>query len=661
MSSEAAITTTVLFVGDAKKGLIWDSNLPRPRKSNFSIEPLVTISNSRMPTEKVPSSKTIRFSDISFCKRIGGSTQQNWSEAALATVDHLGNLFIFDFDSNQFWLLARVGIAGTAISIHGSDKTRELIIGFSNTSVGCYDIDTRKPIAKILQAHKFPVHHISIDPSSSLVLLTTYSDATLWDRKNWVRKRVLATNSNGIHKASFSTTGKYIFSIFKNGALTLWDSHSFECIWEYNEAIVEGQTNCFGNLTFDREDVLFAYGTNKITVMSMESHILLGQCDHESLECGIVDMKFVGGSKILLVLTVKGIMFALNIENLGEIQQLDIDLKIASFEISHDGSYLATTCVLQNSVVLIWALSSFLGKEFERDIPALTEYLDKLEDENSPELEETWDDYNPSIRTKRRAEIPLNSNAFSKPTKLSKSSESDFEKEALSNGSNQNIRSNYEDISQKSSRINGSKQSSTSSEHLTSIHISSISSSKPSQNSVNSSQFSSVLKTSYLSKEILWKYLHKQKGYPSSERLAIWKQLLEIPVDREAFENLDIKGEHPVIEKFRGLFTLKDRELGRLMERTISCLAYWSPDVLGDIKHTETLTKMIFPFVILFNAHTCETFEMLATILLNWTQGFWTDDEPPQLPLTLVDNLLQVQDPALSDHLLRNKLSPKVN
>ncbi|ORX95167.1 hypothetical protein K493DRAFT_26435 [Basidiobolus meristosporus CBS 931.73] len=95
------------------------------------------------------------------------------------------------------------------------------------------------------------------------------------------------------------------------------------------------------------------------------------------------------------------------------------------------------------------------------------------------------------------------------------------------------------------------------------------------------------------------------------------------------------------------------------MKRTISCLAYWSPSVFGHVKHTETLTKMIFPFVILFNAHTCETFEMLATILVNWTQGFWDGNEPPQLPLTLADNILQIQDPALYDHFLRNKLTPK--
>ncbi|ORX95168.1 WD40 repeat-like protein [Basidiobolus meristosporus CBS 931.73] len=235
----------------------------------------------------------------------------------------------------RFWLLARIGIAGTAISIHSSKNTRELIIGFSNTSIGCYNLDTRKPIAKILKAHKFPIRHISVDPSSSLALLTTFSDATIWDRQNWSRKRVLVSNSVGVQKASFSATGKYIYVIHNDGAITLWNSQNFECIWEYCQPTTPGEeANPGGNIAFNHEDGLFVYGTDSLTVMDMKSQESLGQCNHECFQCGIIDMKFVGSSKKILVLNSKGILYSLDIERLDQVQQLDIDFKVGRMPIS---------------------------------------------------------------------------------------------------------------------------------------------------------------------------------------------------------------------------------------------------------------------------------------------------------------------------------------
>eukprot|EP00906_Rhabdomonas_costata_P017200 RCo024801 len=111
--------------------------------------------------------------------------------------------------------------------------------------------------------------------------------------------------------------------------------------------------------------------------------------------------------------------------------------------------------------------------------------------------------------------------------------------------------------------------------------------------------------------------LEQHQKYPDDYRGLIWRFLLRLPRNTEAFECLLRKGPHPTTEwQLRRYHTPAKSVLGRVL----SCLA-WHCSALGAV---EELPELVHPFAQVFHADPCAAFEASLTFLLNWGQDYFS-------------------------------------
>jgi len=108
-------------------------------------------------------------------------------------------------------------------------------------------------------------------------------------------------------------------------------------------------------------------------------------------------------------------------------------------------------------------------------------------------------------------------------------------------------------------------------------------------------------------------------GYPSNERTLIWKHLLELPLNKENFEALLLKGPHPAYEHLYQKYPIEPISLYERFIRILSTLAHWC----------EFLTKvdffpaLVFPFVKSIENDDLVIFEITVSLLMHWSKEWF--------------------------------------
>eukprot|EP00742_Colponemidia_sp_Colp-10_P013948 GILJ01015792.1.p1 GENE.GILJ01015792.1~~GILJ01015792.1.p1 ORF type:complete len:1219 (+),score=262.29 GILJ01015792.1:520-3657(+) len=153
-----------------------------------------------------------------------------------------------------------------------------------------------------------------------------------------------------------------------------------------------------------------------------------------------------------------------------------------------------------------------------------------------------------------------------------------------------------------------------------------------------------------LNKEKLQSMLSTYGQYPDKYRLLIWRFLLELPHNEEAFNNLSAKGIHPSFEDLPKRYPLQNRRLSQRLQKTLSQLAFWSP-IFSDVPY---MPALVFPFIKLFGSDELSCFEVLASVLVHWCQRWFEFfPNPPLTVLHWIESLLQYHDPQLLNHFER--------
>ena len=136
--------------------------------------------------------------------------------------------------------------------------------------------------------------------------------------------------------------------------------------------------------------------------------------------------------------------------------------------------------------------------------------------------------------------------------------------------------------------------------------------------------------------------------YPEKYRMLIWRFLLRLPENHDAFRNLVAKGVHPAFANLHKQFPMEDTRMFRRLRRILSALAFWSP-VFGELPY---LPALAFPFVKMFARDDLAAFEVLLSIFLNWGRR-WVETFPhaPMQVMGRVDALMQFHEPELHRHL----------
>ena len=94
--------------------------------------------------------------------------------------------------------------------------------------------------------------------------------------------------------------------------------------------------------------------------------------------------------------------------------------------------------------------------------------------------------------------------------------------------------------------------------------------------------------------------------YPSKYRLLVWRKMLRLPNNEEAYEALAAKGIHPAVADLTERFPIADRSLLLRLQRVASALAHWSPI----FAEAAVVPGMLFPFVKAFGANEVHAFEV---------------------------------------------------
>jgi len=141
----------------------------------------------------------------------------------------------------------------------------------------------------------------------------------------------------------------------------------------------------------------------------------------------------------------------------------------------------------------------------------------------------------------------------------------------------------------------------------------------------------------------------RQRGvYPEADRPQIWRQLLQLPYNRHAYDSLVAAGIHPRFRNLHEHYPGHTRGSLQRLARLLSALAHWSR-AWAEVPY---LPALAFPFLKVFGQEPVIAFEMIVTVLLNWARS-WLDElpGPPLKVLTRLDDLLVSVDPVLHGHL----------
>ncbi|KAK4329116.1 hypothetical protein Pmani_000527 [Petrolisthes manimaculis] len=143
-------------------------------------------------------------------------------------------------------------------------------------------------------------------------------------------------------------------------------------------------------------------------------------------------------------------------------------------------------------------------------------------------------------------------------------------------------------------------------------------------------------------------------SYPDKYRVLIWSCVLKLPRNYSVFSVLLDKGIHTAYEHLEEEYTMCDKRLFRALQRTLSCVAHWSPF----LAQVTFLPHLLFPFIKLLHTNLLLCFELSVTLIFNWCRvwfEFW-----PDISVTVVnttERLLCDADPTLLAHLIDIKVT----
>lgn len=152
-----------------------------------------------------------------------------------------------------------------------------------------------------------------------------------------------------------------------------------------------------------------------------------------------------------------------------------------------------------------------------------------------------------------------------------------------------------------------------------------------------------------LTRQRLLSILSEYGEYPEHYRQIIWKSMLQLPNNTDAYCNLMEKGEHLCTRTYGQSLFVFDPVLQKKVKRIVSYLCNWSKILsVSFCSEDHFLPYFVFPFVKLCSNNLLMCFELVATILLNQC-SLWFEFSPllPTNYLGLIENLIDHFKPSL--------------
>jgi len=157
-------------------------------------------------------------------------------------------------------------------------------------------------------------------------------------------------------------------------------------------------------------------------------------------------------------------------------------------------------------------------------------------------------------------------------------------------------------------------------------------------------------------KERLLAFLDVHDNFPERFREQVYRQLLRLPRNEQAFNTLVNMGLHPLATSQLQAYHLSDSRLRQRLSRVVHVLANWCEALAC----SSFLPSFAFPWVKFFGRDDCLAAETCIMFFLNWAHNwfqFWPS--PPVHLLANLERLLFAKDSQLFRHLDKLGLTPQ--
>lgn len=150
-------------------------------------------------------------------------------------------------------------------------------------------------------------------------------------------------------------------------------------------------------------------------------------------------------------------------------------------------------------------------------------------------------------------------------------------------------------------------------------------------------------------------FLKKHGQFPAKHRAVVWRFLLRLPENEEAFADLCLRGTHPRYQHLHDQYPVRDRRVFKRLQDLCSRLTHWSP-VYAEVDY---LPQLVFPFVVMFASDEIAALEAVMSVLMWWGHSWQATFPNPPVHLTdTFDSLLALHDDRLHAHLYACEVPP---
>ncbi|XP_078688352.1 TBC1 domain family member 31-like [Branchiostoma floridae x Branchiostoma belcheri] len=518
--------------------------------------------------------------------------------------DHQGNIYLFDVAKNRFSLVHRLGQACTALAF-GLRRKTEFLAALADYTLRCYDTDSRELIAQ-MKGHDAGVHTISLHASGRYAISSSSDTAQLWDLDTFQRRRKLnIKQSVGIVKVFFVPLSNTILTCFKDDSIFGWESDTLQC--RFQLPVPEGRSPQYKAFACPRDGRLLVAGgkSNFLHLWALDSRRLLRIVQMPPKVRVVRQLEFLpdnfdgGSSQTLGVLSQDGIMRFINIHSCKLLFDIGShDNRITHALIGADGRHVV--CTMEDGSINVYSVQA-LTSELNKPPPPLLKVVSSDKDREKSVVS-------------RVSDVP----STLRPR---------------SGAGGQGVRPYSRTATRVPRKVRGQQ---------------------PPDRTHTLDSGVEVDLSDGLHRGRLLSILKGFGEYPAKYRMFIWRSLLKLPENHAAYSALLDKGVHSSYVRLHEQYPIKSQKLLRVLQRTLSALAHWSP-IFGE---TDYLALLAFPFVKLFQNNQMVCFEVIGTILVNWCQQWFEYfPNPPINVLNMVENLLAYHDKHLLQHLINYNIT----
>ncbi|RIA93430.1 WD40-repeat-containing domain protein [Glomus cerebriforme] len=565
----------------------------------------------------------------------------------MAAADQCGCVISFDFGANKFWQVSRLGIAASTIAFTPLVRS-ELVVAFTDNSIRCYNIETRQLIAET-RCHRNPVNWISMHPKQHMAITSAKSEAILWDMADWSKQKVLnhIKKDIALRRATFSPQGEYIITSFFDDSICIWNNGSFDLLWMLHAPTRISDRLLSFSSAYDNacriaimsknSRVILVAGKKTVFVWDFDTKNLIRDISLKSIiEGEITKLKLIHDDADLLVSSSDGRLLIIDIfQNESQIYHLNVQHPIKFFDVSPDGKFIVTNSTEEKAILKIWDLEVLISDTYQHQYRDFSTSRNKRSSNPAEFRIPSLSNFNlPSLKavTQQQAtpdEEEISDLFLDQEPKVKKDSK--MTKEPIKSASVSSVEDTTTPASQEM------------------VSIASITS----MESINLQGLSFASREE--KRERLIEKLHQLGRYPDKYRIRIWRILLDIPQNQQAYREITSKGVDPAIKaslsKNLKSSDSKQRRIIGLLEQFLSSLVR-----LGFDQRiiTEWIFHMIYPFVeLLSDTNEILSFEIILNVLFNWYQHCWDEFPNPSTKIMNVINvLLEHWDNDLHTHLM---------